>query len=82
MFRQSHGKYGVAWDEQSQKSFCIMKLYAQYYGAPSGRYGPYRYQSLDAAGRQCGICLPNAHRAQADTLLARAVLNYIAGCED
>jgi hypothetical protein len=38
----------------------------------NSRAGNYRWHSLDDARWQCGLDLPNAHRAQADTLLARA----------
>ena len=42
------------------------------------RAGNYRWHSLDDARGQCGLDLPNAHRAHADTLLARAVLHFVA----
>jgi DNA polymerase-3 subunit epsilon len=74
LMRQSHRAHRLPWQPPVFSSFCIMKLYAQYYGA-------YRWLSLERAGRECRISLPNAHRARADTLLARAVLHYIAGSE-
>lgn len=49
-----------------------MQLYMHFRGAS-------RWQSLAAAGAQCGIKLKNVHRAQADALMARALLRYIAG---
>jgi hypothetical protein len=55
-----------------------MKLYARFRGDWNSRAGSYRWYSLDDARWQCGLELPNAHRAHADTLLARAVLNFIA----
>ena len=55
-----------------------MKQYAQFRGE-RGRYGGYRWQSLDAAGRQCGILMANAHRARMDTQLARAVFYHMVG---
>jgi hypothetical protein len=55
-----------------------MKLYAQFRGDWNSRMGNYRWHSLDDARAHCGLDLPNAHRAQADTLLARAVLHYVA----
>lgn len=78
MMQQSHRLHGMGWDCQDSRFFCIMKLYAEFYGEPSRYYGSFRWQSLDQAGRQCGIHLPNSHRAFADTLLARAVLQHIA----
>jgi DNA polymerase-3 subunit epsilon len=77
MMRQSHSLYGMPWEQNIFTHFCIMKLYAQYYGQGSGRYGTPRWQSLTDAARQCGISIQNAHRAQADTRLAMAVFNYI-----
>ncbi len=43
-----------------------MKLYARFsvIGIPTINLS--RYQSLELAGRQCGIRLPNAHRAVDD----------------
>jgi DNA polymerase-3 subunit epsilon len=78
LMRASHSKHRMPWQAGLFRSFCIMKLYAQFYGQWNGRYGSYRWQSLAEAGRQCGLTLPNAHRAQADTLLARALLEYMA----
>jgi DNA polymerase-3 subunit epsilon len=55
-----------------------MELYAMFYGDRDPYRGSFRYQSLEIAGRQCGINLPNAHRAVDDCLLTRAVLHYMA----
>lgn len=70
MMRQSHRSNGMAWQFRDNRFFCIMKLYAQFRGA-------YRWQKLEEAGRQCGISLPNTHRAKDDALLARAVLQHM-----
>ena len=59
-------------------NFCIMKLYAQFRGEWDSRRGSYRWHKLDEARYQCHLDLPNAHRARADALLARAVLHYVA----
>ncbi len=74
---QSHRAHGLIWST-SVNHFCIMKLYAQFRGEWNSRAGTYRWYSLDDARWQCGLDLPNAHRAHADTLLARAVLHYLA----
>jgi DNA polymerase III epsilon subunit-like protein len=63
---------------QSFSSFCIMKLYAQYIGEWDRARGHYRWRSLEDAGRLCHIPLSNTHRARDDSLLARAVLHYMA----
>lgn len=78
MIEQANRKYGIQWRNPSARAFCIMKLYARFYGAWNHKYGSYRWQKLENAGRQCNISIPNSHRAKDDTLLARAVLHYIA----
>jgi DNA polymerase III epsilon subunit-like protein len=79
MMRQSHQKNWLRWvDPKGTEFFCVMKIYAQFYGEWNARRGNYRWQSLDAAGRQCGIPLPNSHRAKDDALLTRKVLEFIA----
>ena len=70
MLSQSNRANGISWNTRDTHFFCIMKLYAQFMGC--------RWQKLEAAGRQCGLSLPNAHRARADTLLAREVFIYMA----
>lgn len=79
MMRQSHARYSLHWARLERQSLCIMKLYAQFRGDWNQAYRSYRWHSLENAGRQCGITLPNSHRAADDALLARAVLHAIAG---
>ena len=71
MMRQSHRVHGLAWEFPTQRVFDVMKIYADFTETT-------RWVSLDTAGRQCGIALPNSHRAKDDTILLRAVLLYIA----
>ncbi len=78
MMQQSHQRYWLPWTQPQADFFCIMKLYAKFCGAWNAKYRNYRWQSLDNARRQCGIDLPNSHRAKDDTLLARAVLLHMA----
>ena len=77
MIRQSNAIYNLRWDIDTN-FFCIMKLYAQFYGSWNTSRRSYRWQSLEAAGRQCRLPLPNTHRAKDDTLLARSVFLHIA----
>jgi DNA polymerase III subunit epsilon len=72
MLDQSNRASGIQWNPRDFRFFCIMKLYAQFLGT-------FRWQTLEAAGRQCGLALPNTHRAQADTRLAREIFAHIAG---
>jgi DNA polymerase-3 subunit epsilon len=58
--------------------FDVMKLYAEFHGDRDPYRRSFRFQSLEMAGRQCGISLPNAHDAVADCLLTRALLHYMA----
>ncbi|MBI3958652.1 MAG: 3'-5' exonuclease [Chloroflexi bacterium] len=78
MIQQSHAAHRVSHTAAGSNAFCIMKLYAEFFGE-RGSYGDFRWQSLDKAARQCGIDLLNSHRAAADARLARAVLAYMAG---
>ncbi len=79
MIRQTLDIFRMRWSApENFSSFCIMKLYAQYKGEWNSMRGSYRWHSLEDAGRQCRIPLPNSHRAKDDSLLARAVLHYIA----
>ena len=77
MMQQSHNRYRLPWRE-SLRSFCIMKLYAEYRGEWDMKRRAYRYHSLETAGRHMSIALPNSHRSAADTLLARQLLHAIA----
>jgi DNA polymerase-3 subunit epsilon len=79
MMQQTHARYKLPWKEKLT-TFDLLKLYAEFRGEWDGARRAYRYHSLAAAGKHCGISLPNAHRSAADTLLTRAVLHYIAAC--
>jgi DNA polymerase-3 subunit epsilon len=71
MMQASNRLYRLPWLSASSRFVCLMKLYSQFYGSS-------RWQTLEAAGRQCRIPLPNAHRARDDALLARALLVHMA----
>ena len=79
LMRQTHSRYRIRWQiPPATHFFCIMKLYAQFYGEWNRSRGSYRWQSLEMAGRQCRIPLPNTHRARDDSQLARAILHHMA----
>jgi DNA polymerase-3 subunit epsilon len=83
MMRQSHTLNWMQWQMPAgMEIFCVMKLYAQFYGRWNPRRGSFYWQSLDAAGRQCGISLPNTHRARDDSLLTRAILLHMAAQDE
>jgi len=77
LMQQSHARYRLPWRE-NLKTACIMKLYAQFKGDWDPVRRSYRFHNLAAAGAQCGLNLPNSHRAADDALLARSVLMFMA----
>ena len=79
MLANTHRAHGLDWSYPEANAFCVMLLYAQFKGDWNPQRRSYGWHSLEAAGRQCGLALPNAHRAHADALLARAVLHHMAG---
>jgi len=81
LLEQSHRHAGLTWPNPPLDAFCIMNLYAQFYGEWDTYRRAYRWQSLDKAQRYCNIPLVNSHRAKADALLARAVLQHIAAAQ-
>jgi|SRR5579859_440635 len=78
LMRQSHRRWGLPWPDPPAIFFCIMETFAQFNGKWDRRHGHYRYLRLEEAGWQCGLSLPNAHRARPDAALAREVLLYLA----
>jgi DNA polymerase III subunit epsilon len=77
MMQQSHSAYKLPWRE-NLNALCVMNLYAQYHGEWDQARRGYRNVKLDVARQQCGLELPNSHRALADAQLARALFHYIA----
>jgi len=77
LMQQSHERYRLPWKERLN-AFDMLMLYSEFRGERDERRNSYRYHSLESAGKQCGIPLPNAHRATADVLLTRALLHYLA----
>jgi DNA polymerase III subunit epsilon len=76
MMAQSNQLARLPWQREGLGAFCIMQLYARFYG--ERRYDSFRWQSLAKAAIQCRLPLANSHRAVDDALLARAVLHYVA----
>jgi len=77
LIEQSHRLANLPLLAKPLNAFCIMKLYAKFYGEWDMHRQNYRWQSLDKAQRFCNIPLVNSHRAKDDALLARAVLHHI-----
>ncbi len=78
LLKQSCKQSWLTWSLPEANFFDIMKVYARFYGDWDTFRKSYRFQSLEMAGRQCGIRLPNAHRAVDDCHLTRALLHFIA----
>ena len=76
MLRSSHERNRMVWRGDLFDSFCVMKLYAEFYGQ-LGTSGNYRWIKLEDAARQCKIEQPIRHRARQDTLLAMDIFNYM-----
>jgi DNA polymerase-3 subunit epsilon len=77
LIRQTCGLNGIRWEEPFRDHFCIMEMFAQYYGEWNPRNNAYRWKSLDFAGKFFNLPEPNSHRAKEDTLLAKLVLEAI-----
>jgi len=80
MLKQTHDRYKMRWDFTG-RPFDLMSLYARFNGEWDPNRRLYRNVSLENAGKLCRIPLPNAHRSLADTLLTRALLEYLASIE-
>ncbi len=78
LIRQTHQQQGLLWPQMQIEPFCIMLLYAQFYGDWDVQRNGYRWQSLEKARQRFNLPIPNSHRAKDDALLARAVLEQIA----
>ena len=78
LIKQSHKSSWLRWSLPDENFFDIMKLYARFFGDWDPMRRSFRYQSLEMAGRQCGIQLSNAHRAVDDCLLTRLLLHHMA----
>lgn len=78
MMKQTHARHWLDWTMPDNYFFCVMKLYAAFYGKMSNRGRGYQWHKLEAAGSACGIPLPNAHRAVDDALLTAALFRYMA----
>jgi DNA polymerase III epsilon subunit-like protein len=78
MIKQTHNRYWLDWSLDDRRFFCVMKLYAAFYGEMNPRGTGYRFHKLEAAGAAAGIDLPNSHRAVDDARLTAALFQYIA----
>lgn len=78
MIRQSCGLNGIPWEYPFEDDFCVMELFARYFGEWDARKQGYRWKNLAFAGKYFRIPEPNSHRASDDALLAKLVMEKMA----
>lgn len=77
MLKQSYTLYRLPWNETLDFQD-LLKLYSQWRGEWDPFRRSWKFFSLSNAGKAANIPLPNTHRSTADSLLARALLHYLA----
>ncbi|MBT6356665.1 MAG: 3'-5' exonuclease [Chloroflexi bacterium] len=82
MMQQTCAATDVHWHPPYAEDFCVMELFAQYFGEINPRFGSFKWKSLDFAGKYFELPEANSHRALPDTQLTRLVLEKIAEGED
>jgi DNA polymerase III epsilon subunit-like protein len=78
LMQQTHRIHDLPWRLKPAGVLCVMRLYARFFGQWDRMRGGFRWQSLEDAREQCGIDLPNTHRARDDALLTLELLRHIA----
>jgi len=78
MLRQSCGLNGIPWEDPFADDFCVMELFARYYGDWDPRRSQFRWKPLAFAGKFFHLPEPNTHRAKDDALLTKLVLEKMA----
>ncbi|MGI6250020.1 MAG: exonuclease domain-containing protein [Anaerolineaceae bacterium] len=78
LLRQTCLANQLPWTLADNQSFCMMKLFAAYYGEWNSRYNGFKAQKLEFAGRLCGLSEQNTHHAADDARLTAELLRYLA----
>ena len=78
LLRQTCQAHSQSWTLKTEQSFCMMKLFAAYYGEWNPRYNGFKSQKLEFAGKLCGLSEQNTHHAVDDAKLTAELLRYIA----
>jgi len=78
LVKQSVDHVGLPWSLRRNQTFCMMNMFAAWYGEWNHRGNNFRSQKLEFAGSFCGIDLPNTHHAVDDAKLTAALLRYLA----
>lgn len=78
LLKQSVLLAGLPWTLQENQAFCVMKLFAAWYGEWNKRHSDFKSQKLEFAGQFCNLDLPNSHRSLDDARLTAAVMQYLS----
>ena len=72
LMQQTQNKYGV-WSQSYREHFCIMLLFADYFGDWDDYHQNNNWKKLEFAGKYFNINIKNTHRALDDAKLTRLV---------
>lgn len=78
LLRQTNKAYGLPMTIETNQAFCVMKLFAAFYGEWNARNNGFKSQKLEFAGRFLNISIPNSHDAVDDARLTAALTKAIA----
>jgi DNA polymerase-3 subunit epsilon len=78
MLRQTCGLAGILWTQPFKRHFCIMEMFAEFFGDWNQSRRSYRWKSLEFAGKYFKLPGQNVHRAKEDTILSKLVFESIA----
>ncbi len=81
LMKQSVENAVMLWSIHRNQTFCMMNMFAAWYGEWNRRANNFKSQKLEFAGNFCGIDLPNSHHAVDDAKLTAALLRYLAEYE-
>ena len=82
LLRQSNIEAGLPWTIHLDQAFCVMKLFAAYYGEWNPRYNGFKAHKLEFAGQLCGLTEQNTHHAVDDAKLTAELTRHIASRSD
>ena len=78
LLRQTNKAYGLPMSIETNQAFCVMKLFAAFYGEWNARNNGFKSQKLEFAGKFLKIPIPNSHDAIDDARLTAALTWAIA----
>ncbi len=78
LLRQTNKAYGLPMSIETNQAFCVMKLFAAFYGEWNARNNGFKSQKLEFAGKFLKISIPNSHDAIDDARLTAALTWAIA----